>query len=120
MDNLFTVCHSEGVHQEQHNVHGGRHVIEDAPKCRLVSAELLRTLMQRTGTGKAVTIRQLARHAGVAHGVIGELLTGVRDTVSATAAQRIAQRIGVDLLILFVPSERADSSRPYLRLTDSA
>lgn len=95
-------------------------VIEDAPKYRLVNADLLRTLMQRTGTGEAVTGRRLAREAGIAHGVVGMLLTGARDTVSATVAQAIAQRIGVDLLVLFVPSERADSSRPHLRLTDTA
>lgn len=95
-------------------------VIADAPKFRLVSADLLRTLMQRTGNGSAVTGRQLARDVGVAHGIVGELLTGVRDTVPATTAQAIAQRIGVDLLVLFVPSERADSSRPRLRLTDTA
>jgi transcriptional regulator with XRE-family HTH domain len=95
-------------------------VIPEAPKYRLVSAELLRLLMQRTGTGSAVTGRRLARDVGVAHGIIGELLTGARDTVSATTAQAIAQRIGVDVLVLFVPAERADSSIPPLRLTDTA
>ncbi|MGW6395444.1 helix-turn-helix domain-containing protein [Streptomyces sp. NPDC055103] len=95
-------------------------MIEDAPKYRLVSADLLRTLMQRTGTGSAVTGRRLAKDAGISHGIIGMLLTGTRDTVSATTAQRIAQRIGVDLLVLFIPSERADSNRSHLRLTDTA
>ncbi|MFF7851869.1 XRE family transcriptional regulator [Streptomyces sp. NPDC007910] len=95
-------------------------VVEDAPKYRLVSPELMRTLMQRTGTGAAITGRRLARDIGVAHGIIGELLTGVRDTVPATVAQAIAHRIGVDLLVLFVPAERADSIRPALRLTDTA
>lgn len=95
-------------------------VIADATKYRLVSADLLRTLMQRTGIGSAVTGRQLARDVGVAHGIIGELLTGARDTVPATTAQAIAQRIGVDLLVLFIPSERADSSRAHLRLSETA
>lgn len=95
-------------------------MIPEAPKYRLVSAELLRMLMRRTGTGAAITGRRLARDVGIAHGIIGELLTGARDTVSATTAQAVAQRIGVDLLILFVPAERADSSTPSLRLTDTA
>ncbi|MFH8717291.1 XRE family transcriptional regulator [Streptomyces zaomyceticus] len=95
-------------------------VIADAPKYRLVSADLLRTLMRRTGIGSAVTGRQLARDVGVAHGIIGELLTGARETVPATTAEAIAQRIGVDLLVLFIPSQRADSSRAHLRLTDTA
>jgi tetrahydromethanopterin S-methyltransferase subunit G len=95
-------------------------VTEDAPKYRLISTHLMRTLMQRTGTGAAITGRRLARDVGASHGLIGELLTGARDTVPATIAQGIAQRIGVDLLILFVPAERADSSRPHLQLTDTA
>ncbi|MFF9844660.1 XRE family transcriptional regulator [Streptomyces sp. NPDC013740] len=92
----------------------------EAPKYRLVSTELLKLLMKRTGTGSAVTGRQLAKEAGVAHGTVGMLLTDARDTVFATTAQAIAQRLGVDLLVLWVPAERADSSTPHLRLTDTA
>lgn len=95
-------------------------MIQDAPKYRLVSTDLLKLLMQRTGTGSAVSGRRLAQDAGVAHGTVGMLLTGARDTVSATTAQAIAQRLGVDLLVLWVPAERAASTRPHLRLTDTA
>lgn len=95
-------------------------MIQDAPKYRLVSTELLKLLMKRTGTGNAVTGRRLSKETRVAHGTIGMLLTGARDTVSATSAQAIAQRLGVDLLVLWVPVERADSSTPRLRLTDTA
>ena len=95
-------------------------MIQDAPKYRLVNTDLLKLLMKRTGTGDAVSVRGLAQGAGVASGTVGMLLTGARDTVSATTAQAIAQRLGVDLLVLWVPAERADSSTPHLRLTDTA
>jgi transcriptional regulator with XRE-family HTH domain len=91
-----------------------------APLYRLVSAELLRMLMQRTGTGAPVSVRALARKAGVPHGTIGNLLTGDQESVSAAAAHEIAQAIGVDVLILFIPMERAEAStadRPRLAVT---
>ncbi|MFJ2609867.1 helix-turn-helix domain-containing protein [Streptomyces sp. NPDC091279] len=73
------------------------------PVYRLVGPDLLRTLMQRTGTGAPVAIRELATAAGVSHSTIGHLLTGQRRNVPLGTAHAIAQRIGVDLLVLFVP-----------------
>ncbi|WP_079170989.1 MULTISPECIES: hypothetical protein [unclassified Streptomyces] len=77
------------------------------PLYRLVSADLLRTLMQRTGTGAPVSVRGLATKARVPHGTIGNLLTGEQSAVSAATAHAIAQAIGVDVLILWQPDERA-------------
>ena len=74
---------------------------------KLVSADLMRTLMQRTGTGASVTGRQLAADAGVAHGTVGMLLTGAQQSVPASSADAIARRIGVDVLVLFVPVGRS-------------
>lgn len=74
---------------------------------KLHSPELLRTLMQRTGTGASVTIRDLAVAAGCPHGTIGNLLTGAQECVAADVAHGVADRIGVDLLILFAPTGRA-------------
>jgi lambda repressor-like predicted transcriptional regulator len=77
------------------------------PLYRLVSADLLRTLMRRTGTGDAVSIRQLAYRARVPRGTIGNLLTRQQETVPATTAHAIASSIGVDVLVLWMPYERA-------------
>ncbi|MEU0372390.1 helix-turn-helix transcriptional regulator [Streptomyces sp. NPDC006283] len=90
-----------------------------APLYKLVSADLLRMLMQRTGTGAPVSVRKLADKAGVPHGTIGNLLTGDQESVSANAAHEIARSIGVDVLVLFIPLERAESgaTRPTLAVT---
>lgn len=78
-----------------------------APKHHLVSADLLRQLMTRTGTGAGVTVRALAEDTGIHRSTIGALLTGVQTSVPETAARVIAQRLGVDLLVLWIPAERA-------------
>ncbi|MET9516999.1 helix-turn-helix domain-containing protein [Streptomyces sp. NPDC002994] len=77
---------------------------------KLVSIGLLETLMKRTGRGDAVSVRQLARRAGVPHGTIGNLLTGEQEGVYSDAAHAIAAALGVDLLVLFIPIERAELS----------
>ncbi|MER7815580.1 XRE family transcriptional regulator [Streptomyces sp. NPDC096153] len=74
---------------------------------RLVSPDLLRRLMQRTGTGAPVSVRELAAQAGVPHGTIGNLLTGEQEAVLAESALAIAAAIGVDYLILWIPDQRA-------------
>lgn len=81
---------------------------EEATKYTLVNRDLLRTLMQRTGTGERITTRQLAADIGIAHGTIGGLLTGAVQVVPESTAVDIAARIGVDLLVLFVPVCRAN------------
>ncbi|MDK1473690.1 XRE family transcriptional regulator [Streptomyces sp. 549] len=82
-------------------------VDEELPPYLLVDRDLLRTVMKRTGNGRPTNTRELAATAGVAHGVIGELLTGVRDTLPGEAAHAVARRIGVDVLILFIPTGRS-------------
>jgi transcriptional regulator with XRE-family HTH domain len=84
---------------------------------RLVNADLLRQLMQRTGTGSRISIRDLADAAGVPHGTIGNLLTGEQYTVPADKAAAIARVIGVDVLILFEPLGRSTGGEftPTLR-----
>ncbi|MFE0036783.1 helix-turn-helix domain-containing protein [Streptomyces sp. NPDC059015] len=78
---------------------------------RLVSAQLLRALMQRTGTGADVTVRELEGLTGVPRSTIGALLTGTQKSVPKPAAEQIAKAIGVDLLILWIPDERAATHR---------
>jgi transcriptional regulator with XRE-family HTH domain len=77
---------------------------------RLVSVDLLRQLMERTGDGAPITGRRLARDAGIAHGTVGNLLTGAQETVTESTAQAIAHRLGVDLLVLFEPVCRATTT----------
>ncbi|MFF7310525.1 helix-turn-helix domain-containing protein [Streptomyces sp. NPDC008137] len=71
------------------------------------SADRLKLLMERTGTGEPVTSRELAEKAGVAHGTIGALMNGQQRTVPEPKAKAIAAALGIDLLVLFVPMERA-------------
>jgi hypothetical protein len=77
------------------------------PMYKLVSGGLLRTLMQRTGTGSKVTVRELAALTGIAIGTIGALATGAQQLLPEDKAKSMARAIGVDLLILFIPCERA-------------
>ncbi|MFJ3663118.1 helix-turn-helix domain-containing protein [Streptomyces sp. NPDC090119] len=71
------------------------------------SGARLKLLMERTGTGNSISSRALARVAGVAHGTIGALMTGAQKAVPEDKAKTIAAALGVDLLVLFVPMERA-------------
>lgn len=73
---------------------------------QLVDPDLLRNLMRRTGDGSSVSIRPLAVAAGTHHSTIGHLLSGVQAAVPEVIAQGIADRIGVDLLVLFTPIGR--------------
>lgn len=82
------------------------------PRMRLRDPDLLRRLMQHTGDGSRATIRDLAASAGVHPSHIGELLTGAQDTASADVAAGVAQRVGVDLLVIWTPAERAAGDMP--------
>lgn len=82
------------------------------PPTYRVDADLLRTLMRRTGTGAKITVRRLAAHTGLAVGTIGALLSGTQENLAEDKARRVARTIGVDLLVLFIPNERAGSSVP--------
>ncbi|WP_432247670.1 helix-turn-helix domain-containing protein [Streptomyces sanyensis] len=86
---------------------------------KLVNIGLLELLMKRTGRGDAVSIRQLAERAGVPRGTIGNLLTGEQEGVMPDAAERIAAAIGVDLLVLFIPVQRAvaGAGRPRFQVS---
>ncbi|MFB7866957.1 hypothetical protein [Streptomyces sp. NPDC056069] len=86
------------------------------PLYKLLDRHLLARLMERTGTGAAVTIRGLAAKAGVAHGTVGNLLTGEQESVIEPTARAICGVIGVDLLILFAPEGRSTrhTGRPRL------
>ncbi len=80
------------------------------PMYRLASIELFRQLMQRTGTGAPVTIRQLAAGVGIPHGTVGNLLTGEQDAVPEPTARALAHRVGVDLLVAFEEVSRSTTT----------
>jgi transcriptional regulator with XRE-family HTH domain len=96
-------------------------VTRPATRYKLFKISRLEMLMERTGTGEELSIRELAERAGVPHGTIGNLLTGeqegVRDEETAAA---IAAVLGVDLLVLWIPQERAARALPRPRLAVTA
>lgn len=77
------------------------------PRYRLVNRDLLRQLMERTGTGASVSGRELAAKVGVPHGTVDALLSGQTKTQPPSVAHAICRVIGVDLLILWAPTGRA-------------
>lgn len=89
------------------------------PRYRLVSPDRLSMLMERTGTGAAISGRELARRVGVPHGTVDALLNGHTKTQPQTVAETICRVIGVDLLILWSPTGRAvpdeDATHPSVR-----
>lgn len=78
-----------------------------SPRYRLLKPHLLRELMERTGTGAAISGRELATAVDVPSSTIDALLNGVTKTQPAEVAERIVRVIGVDLLILWAPTGRA-------------
>ncbi|MES9587780.1 helix-turn-helix transcriptional regulator [Streptomyces sp. NPDC094045] len=78
-----------------------------APLYKIVRSDLLRILMERTGTGASVTVRELAEQAGIPRSTVGNLLTGAQRSVQEQTAHAIARAIGVDTLILFAPVGRS-------------
>lgn len=85
----------------------GVNVSTDTPMYKLVSGSLLKTLMERTGTGERITGRKLAASVGVPHGTIGALTSGAQQLLPEDKAKAIAEAIGVDFLVLWIPMERA-------------
>ncbi len=74
----------------------------------LVSADLLCQLMERTGNGRSVSVRELADAAGCSASKIGHLRTGERETATDSEAAAIAKRLGVDLLVLWEHTGRSN------------
>jgi plasmid maintenance system antidote protein VapI len=73
----------------------------------VVSSDRLKLLMERTDTGEAITSRELAAKAKVAHGTIGALMAGTQRIVPEPKARAISTALGVGLLNLWIKMERA-------------
>jgi len=74
---------------------------------KLIRPDLLRTLMERTGTGCEISGRELAAAIPVPSSTIDALLNGHTKTQPDVVAHAICRVIGVDLLILWAPTGRA-------------
>lgn len=74
----------------------------------IVSPDLLIMLMERTGDGTSVSVRDLADAAGCHPSKIGHLRKGERETATEAEALAIARRLGVDLLVLWIPTGRTN------------
>lgn len=81
--------------------------LQPEPRYVLLKPDLMRELMERTGTGHSISGRELARRVGVPHGTIDNLLNGNIKSQPSEVAHGICRIIGVDVLILWVPAGRA-------------
>lgn len=72
----------------------------------LADPDLLIKLMKRTGDGTKVSVRELAEAADCHPSKIGHLRKGERETATEAEALAIARRLGVDLLVLWIPTGR--------------
>jgi hypothetical protein len=81
--------------------------LQPEPRYVLLDPDLMRRLMERTGTGHSISGRELARRVGVPHGTIDNLLNGNIRTQPSDVAHGISRIIGVDALILWAPAGRA-------------
>lgn len=81
---------------------------------RLEDPDLLRRLMRRTGSGAPMSVRDLAAaiDGHRSKSTIGNLVSGMEAYCTPELAHRVAEAIGVNVLILFVPevSKRLDES----------
>lgn len=82
------------------------------PRYVLLDPDLLRRLMERTGTGHSISGRELARRVNVPHGTIDNLLNGNIKSQPSEVAHGICRTIGVDVLILWAPAGRSVPAGP--------
>lgn len=81
--------------------------LQPEPRHVLLDPDLLRRLMERTGTGHSISGRELARRVGVPKSTIDALLNGAVKSQPDAVAYSICRVIGVDILILWAPAGRA-------------
>lgn len=61
--------------------------------------------------GCRLTQTEVAVRAGISHTTISRMKTGHLTAVKRSTASRIAEVVGVELFVLFVPDESADGSK---------
>jgi hypothetical protein len=69
----------------------------------LRSPEMLRKIMEHPGRGAPFSTRTLAEAAGCHYSLVHRLLDGKQETCDMDLAHRIAEAVGVAVLVLFAP-----------------
>ena len=70
---------------------------------RLRDLDTFKKIMEAPGRGIPYTVRDLAEASGVSRSQIGRLLTQDLDNLAVNDAHRIAEALGVAVLVLFMP-----------------
>lgn len=79
----------------------------------LRNREFFQHVMQYPGRGAPYTVRSLAAAAGLSHhSLIGHLSSGTRTDCDAPTAHRIAEAVGVAVLVLFAPPSSPEQNEP--------
>jgi transcriptional regulator with XRE-family HTH domain len=74
--------------------------------------DLMRRIMQHPGRGTPHSVRTLAEASKCSPTTIGHLLSGERRDVHMDRAHRIAEALGVAVLVLFAPPSSPNSDGP--------
>jgi len=81
----------------------------------LRSRDFFQYVMQHPGRGTPYTVRSLAAAVGLSHhSLIGHLSSGMRTDCDAVIAHRIAEAVGVGVLVLFAPSTSPETNNPSI------
>ena len=71
--------------------------------------DLMRRIMQHPGRGTSYSVRTLAEAASCSPTTVGHLLSGKRVDADVHHAHRIAEALGVAVLVLFAPPSSPNS-----------
>lgn len=69
----------------------------------LRSREVLKWIMEHPGRGAPYSVRTLADATGISRTQIGNLLSGKKLDLEVEDAHRVAEALGVAILVLFAP-----------------
>lgn len=76
--------------------------------------QLLRKLMEHPGRGTPYSTRTLATAVGCHHSLIGRLIDGTQETCDLDLAHGITEKLGVAVLVLFVPPPSPKHTEPAI------
>lgn len=69
----------------------------------LRALDLLKRIMEHPGQGQSYTVRSLAKATGISRTQIGRLVSGQQSDLGVIEAHRVAEALGVAVLVLFIP-----------------
>ena len=79
---------------------------------KLRRTDLLTILMEQTKDGRAVSLRDLGAAAGVSHNTMWRISTGAQARVKRAVAEKICDRIGCAVPVLWSPADWDDTDNP--------